>query len=170
MRTPILLLLNLSYLMIVSVVNSEISPYVALVLPSIFIIPPALFLRLVPMSIVVSISALLFEAFTDSRDCLICGIWLGFALFVRTIRFRFRSMDKFSLTALFEVINFAVILLYMLFLPKACDGILDYLLRVFTDSLLSAAVLLFIGAYIVALPLSFFKVLKLSEKLSEDES
>ena len=41
----VFLLTNIAYLYILATVNSEISPYASLILPSVFIIGPALMLR-----------------------------------------------------------------------------------------------------------------------------
>ena len=165
----VFLLTNIAYLYILATVNSEISPYASLILPSVFIIGPALMLRGWQAALVIGLTAFLCEATTPVRPGITCALWLLAAVFVRIARFRFRSLDPLSLCALAQFVNLALGLAYMLFFPNGCANLADYLFRVFADLLLSAAVLVLIARFSVLVPLSILKFAGIKLKIEEDD-
>ncbi len=159
---------NVAYLYIVAAVNSLLCPYASLVLPSVFIIGPALFLKGWQAALVVGASALLWESTTPVRPALACALWLAAAFCVRAVRFRFRPLDRLSVCALAQAVNFALVLAYFALFPNGCAGFADYVLRVFADSLLSAAVLIFAARFAILAPLSVLKFAGIEPKIEED--
>lgn len=161
-------LANVAYLYILATLNSALSPYVSLILPCVFIVGPALFLRGWQAAMVVGVSALLWEASTPVRPALACALWLAAAFCVRAVRFRFRPLDRLSVCALAQAVNFALILAYLALFPNGCADFSDYVLRVFADSLLSAAVLIFAARFAILVPLSVLKFAGAEPKIEED--
>ena len=136
-------LANVAYLYILATLNSALSPYVSFILPCVFIIGPALFLRGWQAAMVVGVS-------------------------VRAVRFRFRPLDRLSVCALAQAVNFALILAYLALFPNGCADFPDYVLRVFADSLLSAVVLIFAARFAILVPLSLLKFAGVEPKIEED--
>lgn len=161
-------LVNVAYLHILATVNSALSPYAALILPCVFIIGPSLFLKGWQAALVVGVSALLWEASTPVRPALACALWLAAAFCVRAVRFRFRPLDGFSVCALAQVVNIALIFAYFALFPNGCADFGDYVLRVFADSLLSSAVLIFAARFAILAPLSILKFAGVELKIEED--
>lgn len=154
MRALTILLTNAAYLFVLSTLNSELAPSAYLVLPALFIIPAALYLDFLPMLAVVGVSAFLCSSTTGVRAGLTAALWLSAAFAVHGMRFRFRSGDWFSITALVEITNIILVFFYALFFPRDVGGFFEYASRVSADALLSAAVLLFAGKFCAVLPVS----------------
>ena len=87
---------------------------------------------------------------------------------VRAVRFRFRPLDRLSVCALAQAVNFALILAYLALFPNGCADFPDYVLRVFADSLLSAVVLIFAARFAILVPLSLLKFAGVEPKIEED--
>lgn len=118
MRALTILLTNAAYLFVLSTLNSELAPSAYLVLPALFIIPAALYLDFLPMLAVVGVSAFLCSSTTGVRAGLTAALWLSAAFAVHGMRFRFRSGDWFSITALVEITNIILVFFYALFFPR----------------------------------------------------
>ena len=70
--------------------------------------------------------------------------------------------------ALAQVVNIALIFAYFALFPNGCADFGDYVLRVFADSLLSAAVLIFAARFAILAPLSILKFAGVELKIEED--
>lgn len=164
----VFLAVNAVYVYILGTVNSELSAYASLLLPSVFIVGPALFLGTWRTVAVVGFSAFLWAATTPVRAGLVAALWLAAALCVHTIRFRFRPLDTASICALYLAVNFALVMAYMLFFLNGCGSISGYLLRVFTDSFVSAVALVFVAKPALMIPLSLLKIGGIEMRIEED--
>lgn len=164
----IFLIANIAYIYIIGVVNSSLAPYASLLLPSVFIIGPALYLKSWQTVLTILITALLWESTTPVRTGLVCAVWLLAAWAVRIVRFKYRALDRMSLCALAEVVNFAIIMAYLAIFPNGCANFSDYVFRIFSDSLLSALILIFAARFAVLVPLSFMKIAGIELKIEEE--
>lgn len=168
-KIPLILALNLCYVYIISTLNTEISPYVYIMLPAVFIVPSALFLNFLPAMFVVAFSALINEVVMPVRTGLVCALWLSCAYVVHNQRFRFRTLDAFSVISLMLVLNFSILLLYALFLPNGCAGTAEYFYRVAIDVSVSSAVLIAISKFTVTLPADIMRVLGVDISVAEGD-
>ena len=85
------------------------------------------------------------------------------------MRFRFRSGDWFSITALVEITNIILGFFYALFFPRDVGGFFEYASRVSADALLSAAVLLFAGKFCAVLPVSLANFLGIEMSIDGED-
>ncbi len=158
---------NMGYVFMLSVVNTELSPYFRIFLPSIFIVAPAVYLKFLPAVFVAAFSALIVENSFPLDSGLIPAVWISAAALAHLMRFRFRGMDFLSLTAIMELFNFAILFLYSVLLPSLCRDLQTYLLRVLADMGGSAVVLSFVGAFSIRLPVSLMRFLGRDIYISE---
>ena len=168
-KIPLILVLNLLYVFILSTLNTEISPYVYVMLPAVFIVPPALFLNFAPAMFVVAFSALINEVVMPVRTGLVCALWLVCAYVVHNQRFRFRNFDTFSIISLMLVLNFCILFLYALLLPNGCAGVAEYFYRVAIDISISSAVLIAVAKFTVSLPADIMRFLGADISVAEGD-
>lgn len=168
-RIFLILFLNAAYVYMLSVLNTEIAPAAYIVLPAIFIIPAALFLNFVQMLAAVVFSALLCEATTPLWPGATVVLWIIGAFAVHSMRFRFRACDWLSLTTLAEILNIIIVFFYALFFFREAENLFEYAVRVSTDALVSASVLLFAGKFSVSLAVSAANIFGMKMSISEED-
>jgi hypothetical protein len=144
---------NIIFAHILSELNSEVAPHIYFVVPALFIVPSALLLNFLPMLFSVAFTAFFFEASTPVRAGSTVAMWLFVAYIVHTIRHRFIVLDWFSLSALYILANFALLLLYFIFFPKQADSVGTYIVRTATDTLCSSALLMLVGKFCITIPI-----------------
>ncbi len=168
-RIPFLLALNLLYVFIISTVNSELAPYVCLMLPAVFIVAPALFLGFGGMLFVVGVTAFFAEATTPVRTGMTAFVWLLAAFWIHGWRYRFKTLDSLGVMGVSQAANLVIILVFAVFMKGAGAGFMQYASRLGADMLASAAVLAFCAKFTVSLPVSIMGALGLDITVSEGD-
>ena len=162
------LLLNASYWLIFSAINSCVSPYVYFLLPAIFVVPCAMFLGTVSMAIVVVISAFMFALPSQSSSFIVCVAWCAIGFLVNTWRFKFRTLDWFSCIMLMQIVNTALLVFYAIVLPNNSASFFDFVRRFSFDFAVSGLSLCLCGNFCVALPVSIMSFFGVDITTSED--
>lgn len=168
MRVIVILALNLCYLIILGAVNSEVAPYVRIMLPSIFIVAPALFLGWGWAAFIVLLSAFLMSAFLPVRFGILAALWLASAFAVRHIRFRFRALDTFSLVSLQLFLNVLLVFIYACALAGDFVEWKAYILRVSWDMAFSSLVVALSGRFFSMLPVYICSLINVNCQISEN--
>ncbi len=159
---------NIAFSYMVSVVNGEIAPYAYFILPALYIVPAALFLNFLPMMFVVLFTAFYMEASTPIRAGLTAGIWLIAAFCAHSMRFRFRACDRFSITALFVLLNIIILFFYALLFPVDADSIFSYICRLSGDAIFSSLLLMLLAKFSISIPLALANIFGLNLSITED--
>lgn len=168
-RIPFFLALNLVYVHMISTVNSELAPYACLMLPAVFIVAPSLFLGFGGMLFVVGVTAFFVEATTPVRTGMTAFVWLVAAFWLHGWRFRFKTLDNLSILGISQAANLAIILVFAVFMKGDGAGFVQYVSRLGSDILLSAAVLALCAKFTVVLPVSIMGVMGLDMTVSEGD-
>ena len=162
------LLLNASYWLILSVINSCVAPYFYLLLPAIFIVPCAMFLGAISMIFVVVISSFMFALSTPTNPFLVCAVWGSIGFFINAWRFKFRTLDWLSCIMLMQIVNAVILIFYAFILPNACASFADFVKRFSFDFAVSGLVLCLCGNFCVSLPVSIMSFFGVDITLRED--
>ena len=160
---------NIAFAYLLSEINTEIAPYIYFVVPALYIIPASLFLNFLPMLFTIAFTAFFVEATTPIRAGAVSAIWLIAGFVIHGIRFRFRTLDWFSVSALFVGVNFSVLFVYFIFFPKQADSLSTYIVRTATDALCSSALLMLIGRFSLSIPLALANLFRINLSISEDK-
>lgn len=160
---------NIVFAHILSEINSEVAPYIYFAVPALYIVPSALFLNFIPMLFTVAFTAFFVEASTPLRAGSTATIWLLASFVVHGMRFRFRTLDWFSLSALYVGLNFVILFLYCVFFPKQADSFSTYVVRTASDALCSSVLLMLIGRFSLSIPIALANFCGVNLSISEDK-
>lgn len=166
-RILIFLAVNICYALILGILNSEFSPYIRLMLPAAFIIPPVFFLGFGGAMFVVVLSSIFIGAYLPIPFGFITGLWLLFAFGLRQIRFRFRALDTFSIICILILTNFFIILIYAFAFDSDSTTFIDYISRTGLDMAVSSLILSACGRFIVMLPAYISSLFGFNIKISD---
>jgi|GEM_PF-5003863 len=167
-KALMMLFVNLLFIFILAQINDFLSIYgLALIVPVIFIAAPAIYLDLKSGIIVVFISAVLTASTTPVNGFTLAAIWLFAYGIFRSQRYRFVTKDIYVTISMFQIINLLIFTLYVLFFPRGQIYFGEYFLRLFTDFIVSAFILVYISRYILSLQESLGHFLVSEFKIDE---
>ncbi len=147
------LLCGAAFIFIAQTINSVSCQYgVFVALPSMIIVPSALFFRAWKMTLVIAFFALIEASFMPIYMGILPVIWLAAGACVHLVKSRYRNLGTASVICLLEVVNLLVMLAYVAFFPRGELYWSDYFARAFSDILASAAVVAAIGYLSVSAP------------------
>lgn len=148
------LALNACYWVVLNALNSLASPFAAFVLPALFIVPAAVYMKAVSAAVVVAFAAFATSCNEPVNSFAVCAVWVGVALVVNAVRFRFRGAGWLSSVALMEIANTAVFLYCALAFPFGAQSVGAYVERVFSDWAFSGLALVFCARFCMDLPVA----------------
>ena len=146
------LVLNALYWVAVSALNTCAQGYFYLVVPALFIVPAALYMNYVSMSIVVVFSAMASFSNADVNPFLIAAVWLMAAWLVNV-----------SL-----LVNMFLILCYAVILPCGVYTAGEYVKRILVDAAASGLFILAVGNFCAKLPVCIMDYFGIDITMNEE--